>query len=143
MRRVIEVTAASNRPRNAGSAERAMIAGLCVVVVEVIVSDRPRRAVGSARITRLSSIACAKSSRMPLLPALVGADPSARPPAADPAATSPAFPLLRTAIRAPRRAMWKKPRNRGALTADSIQNWIFAGNGRDIAARWSVGHGAA
>ena len=81
-----------------------MIVGLCVVVVEVIVSDRPRRAVGSARITRQSSIACAKSSRMPLQPALVGADPSARPHAADPAAMSLAFPLPRIAMRALQRA---------------------------------------
>jgi hypothetical protein len=120
-----------------------MITGLCVVVVEVIVSDRPRRAVGSARITRRSSIACAKSSKMLLLPALAGADPSARPPAADPAATSHVFRPPRTAIRAPRRVTWKKPRNRGRSDSRLNTNCIFAGNGRSDRGALMFGRNAA
>ena len=75
------------------------------------------RAVGSARSTRPSSIACAKSSRMPPPPASVGAGPSGPPPAAVPAATSLASRPPRIAIRAQRPGTWKKPRNRGLLAA--------------------------
>ena len=92
---------------------------LCVVVVEVTVSIRPRRAVGSARSTQPSSIACAKSSRMPLPPASVGAGPSGRPPAVVPAATSHASRPPRIAMRAPRLDTWKRPRKRGRLAVES------------------------
>jgi hypothetical protein len=56
---------------------------------------------------------------MPLPPASGGAGPSGRQLAAAPAATSPAFPRPRIAMRAPRRVMWKRPPKRGRLTAGS------------------------
>jgi len=77
--------------------------------VEVIVSGRPRPAVGSARTTRRSSIACARSSRMPPRPALVGAGPSGRLHAAARAATSHASRRPRTAMHAPPPDTWKRP----------------------------------
>ena len=88
---------------------------LCVVEVEVTVSSRPKRAVGSARSTRQSSIACARSSRTPQLPASVGAGPSDRRPAVVPAVMSRVSRPPRIAIRARLRATWKRPRNRGRL----------------------------
>jgi len=47
---------------------------------------------------------------MPPLPALVGAGPSGRRLAADPAATSPASRRPRIAMHAPPPATWKRPR---------------------------------
>ena len=69
------------------------------------------------RSTRPSSIACAKSSRMP--PRLVSAvvDPSGPPRVAARVVTSPGFPPPRTAIRAQRLATSKKPPNRGCRQA--------------------------
>ena len=93
----------------------AIIICLCVVVVEVTVRSRPRRAVGSARSTRRSSIACARSSRTPLPPALVGAGRSVPRPAAVPAVMSHASRLPRPAIRALRRVTLKRPRKHAAL----------------------------
>jgi hypothetical protein len=90
----------------------AIIICLCVVVVEVTVRSRPRRAVGSARSTRQSSIACARSSRMPPQPASVGAGPSVPRRAAVPAVMSRASRPPRIAIRAPRRVTSKRPRKR-------------------------------
>ena len=97
---------------NMRSCGTAIILGLCVVVVEVIVSSRPRRAVGSARSTQQSSIACARSSRMLQLPASVGAGPRGRPRAAAQAATSPASPPRRIAMHALLPDTWKRPRKR-------------------------------
>jgi len=54
--------------------------------VEVTVSGRLRPAVVSARTTRQSSIACARSSRMPPRPASAGAVPSGHRRAVAPAA---------------------------------------------------------
>ena len=98
-----------------GPAERAFgrilvcLLGLCVVVVEVTVSGRPRPAVGSARTTRRSSIACARSSRMPPRPASAGAVPSGRRRAVAPAAMSLVSRPPRTAMHAPRPGTWKRP----------------------------------
>ena len=119
---------ASNRPAPSAVCPAAIVHRLCVVVVEAIVSSRPRRAVGSVRSTRQSSIACAKSSRMPPPPASVGAGPSGRPPAVVPAATSLAFRPPRTAIRAQRPGTWKRPLNRGLLAVGTqltqLNTWL-------------------
>ena len=99
----------------------AIIIRLCVVVVEVTVSSRPKRAVGSARSTRQSSIACARSSRMPLPPASVGAGPSDRRPAVVPAVTSRASRPPRIAIRALLRATSKRPRKPRPFAVRALQ----------------------
>ena len=106
--------------------------GLCVVEVEVTVSSRPSKVGGSARITRQSLIACAKSSRTPPPPASVGVGPSGRLLAAVPAATSPVSPPPRTAIRARLRDTWKKPRNRGAPATGPKQTVSSPEGGRDF-----------
>jgi len=85
--------------------------GLCVVVVEVIAPIRPNRAVGSARITPRSSIACAKSSRTRLPLASVEAAPSAPRPVADLGATSRVSRPPHTVMRARQRATSKKLRS--------------------------------
>ena len=87
---------------------------LCVVVVEVIARSRPSRAVGSARSTRRSSIACARSSRTPLPPASVGVGLSGRLLAAVLAVMSPAFRPPRIAMHAPPPDTWKRPLNAAA-----------------------------
>ena len=116
--------------RNGRSGAACYHNGLCVVVVEVIVSIRPRRAAGSARSTRRSSIACAKSSRMPQPPASVGAGPSVRRHAAVPAVTSLAFRPPRTAIRALRLVTSKRPPNRGRLAVGSPTKLHLRPSGR-------------
>ena len=111
--------AAQNRAAHRLSGRPVIIQGLCVVVVEVTVSIRLRRAVGSAQSTQPSSIACARSSRMPPPLASVVAGPSGRPHAVVPAATSHAFRPPRTAMRAPRLDTWKRPPKRGRLAVES------------------------
>ena len=94
----------------------AILMCLCVVVVEVTARNRPRRAAGSARSTRQSSIACARSSRTPPPPASVVVARSARLLAAVLAVMSPAFRPPRTAMRAPRPDTWKRPLKRGRFS---------------------------
>src|SRR5205085_4928309 len=89
----------------------ATINDVCAVVVEVIARRRLCPAAGSARSTRRSSIACARSSRTPRPPALVGGARSAPRLAAAQAATSLAYPPPRTATRAPRPGTSKRPRS--------------------------------
>jgi hypothetical protein len=115
----------------------AIIIGLCVVVVEVTVRSRPRRAVGSARSTRRSSIACARSSRMPLPPALVGAGPSVPRPAAVPAVMSRASRPPRIAIRAAPRATLKRPRKRAALRSSGPPRKTSSNSGGHVSA-WAL-----
>src|SRR5581483_3668936 len=122
-----------------GSAGRDTILRLCVVVAEVTVSSRPSRVVGSVRIMQPSSIACAKSSRMQPLPVSGEADPSVRRLAAVPAATSPAFPPPRIAIRAPRLGTWKKPPNSGALAAGLEIEDVLAPSGPGFRGSRSLG----
>ena len=86
---------------------------LCVVVVEAIARSRRSRIGGSARITRQSSIACAKSSRMPQQPASAEVGRSGRLLAAALAVMSPVSRRPRTAMHAPPPDTWKRPRNRG------------------------------
>lgn len=84
---------------------------LCVVAVEAIAPPRPSQAVGSARSTPRSSIACAKSSRTRLPRASVEAAPSVPRPAAGLVATSPESRPPRTVTRARPRDTSKKPRS--------------------------------
>jgi len=77
--------------------------------VEVIARIRPWPTAGSARSTRRSSIACARSSRTPPRLASDGGAPSGPRPVAVPAATSLASPPRRTAMHAPRQGTSKRP----------------------------------
>jgi hypothetical protein len=92
--------------------------GLCVVVVEVIAPIRPNRAVGSARSTPRSSIACARSSRMRPPRALDEVAPSVPRPVADLVVTSRVSRPPRTVTRAQLRDTSKKPRNTDAAGGD-------------------------